>query len=102
MGVYIDSQSIHSNWTTDAILQHVGFYATTENPNVMMKENHNTQTCEYKIICQDGLYIASTTPQDILYMSKDKNKINIYLQDKYPHDPGGRDICQCQIKQYLK
>ena len=23
-------------------------------------------------------------------------------QDKYLHDPGGRDICQCQIKQYLK
>ena len=35
-------------------------------------------------------------------MLKDKYKINIYLQDKYPHDPGGRDICQCQIKQFLE
>ena len=42
-GVYIDFQSIHSKWTIDAILQHMGFYATTENPNVMMRENHNTQ-----------------------------------------------------------
>ena len=33
-------------------------------------------------------------------MLKDKYKINIYLQDKYPHDPGGRDICQ--IKEYLE
>ena len=41
-GVYIDFQSIHSKWTIDAILQHMGFYVTTENPNVMMKENHNT------------------------------------------------------------
>ena len=36
----------------------MGFYVTTENPNVMMKENHNTQSCEHIIICQDGLYIA--------------------------------------------
>ena len=33
-------------------------------------------------------------------MLKDKYKINIYLQDKYPHDPGGRDIHQ--IKEYLE
>ena len=25
---------------------------------------------------------------------------NIYLQAKYPHDPGGRGICQ--IKEYLE
>ena len=101
-GVSIDFQSIHSKWTIDAILQHMGFYATTENSNVMMRENHNAQSCEYIIICQDGLYIVSTTPEEILHMLKDKYKINIYLQDKYPHDPGGRDICQCQIKQYLE
>ena len=68
----------------------------------MMKENHNTQSCEYIITCQDGLYIASTTPREILYMLKDKYKINTHLQHKYPHDPGGRDICQCQIKKYLE
>ena len=62
----------------------MGFYATTENPSVMMRENHNTQSFEYIIIYQDGLYIASTTPEEILYMLKDKYKINIYLQDKYP------------------
>ena len=90
-GVYIDFQSIHSKWTIDAILQHMGFYATTENPNLMMRENPNSQSCEYIIICQDGLYILSTTPEEIFHLFKDKYKINIYLQDKYPHDPGGKD-----------
>ena len=33
-GVYIDFQSIHSKWTIDAILEHMGFY---KNPNVMMR-----------------------------------------------------------------
>ena len=68
----------------------------------MMRENHNTQSCEYIIICQDGLYIASTTSQEILHILKDKYKINIYLQDKYPHDPGGRDIYKYQVKEYLE
>ena len=80
----------------------MGFYATTENPNVMMRENHNTQFSEYIIICQDGLFIVSITPDEILHMLKDKYKIDIYLQDKYPHDPGGRDICHYQFKEYLE
>ena len=71
-GVYIDFQSIDSKWTIDAILQHMGFYVTTENPNVMMRENHDTQSSEYIIICQDGLFIVSTTPEEILHMLKDK------------------------------
>ena len=54
--------------------------------------NHNTKSSEYIIICQDEFYIVSTTPDEILHTLKDKYKINIYLQDKYPHDPGGRDI----------
>ena len=91
MGVYIDFQSIHSKCTIHAILQHMGLYATTENPNVMIRENHTAQSCEYIIICQDGLYIASTTPEEILHV-KGQYKINISLQDKYSHDPGGRDI----------
>ena len=41
-------------------------------------------------------------PEEILEILKDKYKINIYLQDNYPHDPGGRDICECHIKQYLE
>ena len=101
-GVYIDFQSIHTKWTIDAILQHMGFYVTTENPNVMMRENHNKQSSEYIIICQDGLYLVSTIPDEILHMLKDKYNINIYQQDKYPHDPGGSDICHYQIKEYLE
>ena len=65
-----------------------------------MRENHNTQSSEYIIICQDGLYIVSTTPEENFYMLKDKYKIIIYPQDKYPHDPGGQD--NYQIKQYLE
>ena len=47
---YID---FHCKWIKDAIIPHMGFYVTTENPNVMMRGNHNTQSCEYLIICQD-------------------------------------------------
>ena len=72
----------------------MGFPSPTENPNVMMRENHNTQSCEYFSIYQDDLYIASTTPEEILHILQDKYKINIYVQGKYPHDPGGTDICQ--------
>ena len=35
-------------------------------------------------------------------MLKDEYKINIYLQDKYPHDPGGRDIYKYQVEEYLE
>ena len=35
-------------------------------------------------------------------MLKDKYNIHIYLQDKYPHDPGGRDIYKYQVKEYLE
>ena len=81
-GVFIDFQLVHSRWTIDAILQHrsMVFYATTENPNVMMRENHNTQFFEYIIICQNGLYIALTTPEEILYMLRQIQ--NIYLSSK--------------------
>ena len=95
--LYID---FHSKWIIDAIIPHMGFYVKTENPNVMMRGNLNTQSCEYLIICQDGLYIVSTTPEEILHMLIDKYKINIYLQDNYPHDPGGKD--KYQIKEYLE
>ena len=78
----------------------MGYYVTRENPNVMMRENHNTQSSGYIIICQDGLYIVSNTPDKILHVLKDKYKINIYLEDKYPHDPGGKD--NYQIKEYLE
>ena len=67
-----------------------------------MRENHDTQSFEYIIINEDELYIASTTPEEILHMLQDKYKINLYLRDNYPPDPGGRDTCQCQIKKYLE
>ena len=76
----------------------MGFYATTENPNVMMKENHNTQSCEYIIICQDGLYIASTTPEEIVHMLEDKYKIfkiNILMILV-------EEIYKYQVKEYLE
>ena len=78
----------------------MGYYPPTENPNVMMRENHKTKSCEYIIIYHDELYIASTTPQEILNMLHDKYKINIYVQGEYPHDPGGMNICQ--LNKYLK
>ena len=78
----------------------MGFYVATENPNVMISENHNTQSSEYIIICHDGLYIVSSTPEEILHMLNDKYKINMYLQDKYAHDPGGKN--NYQIKEYLE
>ena len=99
-GFYIDSQSNQNKWTIHGILLHMGFYVTTENPNVMMRENHKKKSSEYIFICQDDLYIASTTPEIFLNMLKDKYKINIHLEGKYPHDHGGRDICQ--IKEYLE
>ena len=98
--IYIDSQSDQNTWTIHGILLHMGFYVTTENPKVMMRENHNTKSSEYIFICQDDLYIASTTPEKILNILKDKYTINIYLKGKYSHDPGGRDICQ--FKEYLE
>ena len=33
-------------------------------------------------------------------MLKDKYKINIYIQDKYPHDPGGKE--NYQNKEHLE
>ena len=41
-GVNTDFSTYELKWTIDAILQHMGFYHTTENPCVMMRVNHNT------------------------------------------------------------
>ena len=79
MGSYIDFQSIHKKWTIDALLEHMGLYATAENPYVMMGEDHNTQSSEFVIIYEDELYIVSTTPEQSLHMLKDQYKINICL-----------------------
>ena len=59
----------------------MGFYPTTENPCVMMRLNHKTQSCECIIIHQDELYIASSTLQEILHIVKEKYKIKIISND---------------------
>ena len=57
-GVNTDFSSYELKWTIDAMLQHIGFYPTTENPCVMMRVNHITKSCECIIIYHDELYIA--------------------------------------------
>ena len=70
----------------------------------MMRENHKTQSSEYIVICQDDLYIASTTPDEIFQVLQYKYKINInpdaYLEGKFPNDPGETMICQ--LMKYLE
>ena len=95
--VNTDFTSYELKWTIDAILQHMGFYHTTENPCVMMRVDHITKSCECIIIHQDELYIASNTLQEILHIVKDKYKIKInpndYEGSNFPYDPGGTMIC---------
>ena len=99
-GVNIEFTLYELKCTIDAILQHMGFYHTTENPCVMMRVNHKTKSCEYIIIHQDELYIASSTPQEILHIVKDKYKIKInpndYQGSNFPYGPGGAMICYLQ------
>ena len=64
-GVHIEFTLYELKCTIDAILQHMGFYHTTENPCVMMRVNHKTKSCECIIIHQDELYIASSTLQEL-------------------------------------
>ena len=62
----------------------------------MMRENQITKSCEYIIMYQDELYVASTTFEGILHTVQDKNnnKINpdVYLRFNFPCDPGGKMI----------
>ena len=94
-GVNTDFSSYELKWTIDAILQHMGFYHTTENPCVMMRVNHKIKFCECIIIHQDKLYTASNTFQEILHIVKDKYKIkinpNYYQGSNFPYDPGGNN-----------
>ena len=84
----------------------MGFYHTTENPCVMMRVYHKTKSCEYIIIHQDELYIASNTLQEILHIVKDKYKIKInpnnYQESDFPYDPGGTMICNRQYMEIHK
>ena len=96
-GVNIEFTLYVLKCTIHAILQHMGFYHTTENPCVMMRVNHKTKSCEYIIIHQDELYIASSTLQEIMHIVKEKYKIKInpneYQASNFPYDPGGTIIC---------
>ena len=96
-GVNIEFTFYEPKCTIHAILQHMGFYHTTENPCVMMRAKHNTKSCECIILHQDELYIASSILQEILHIVKDKYKIKInsndYLESNFPYDPGGTMIC---------
>ena len=76
-GVNIEFTLYELKCTIGAILQNMGFYHTTENPCAMMRVNHKTKSCEYIIIHQDELYIASNTLQEIIHIVKEKYKIKI-------------------------
>ena len=96
-GVNIEFTLYELKCTIHAILQHMGFYHTTENPCVMMRANHNTKSCECIILHQDELYIASSILQEILHILKEKYNIkinsNVYQGSDFPYDPGGTMIC---------
>ena len=96
-GVNIEFTLYELKCTINAILQHMGFYHTTENPCVMMRTNHKSKSCECIIIHQDELYIASSTLQENLHIVKEKYNIkinsNIYQGSNFPYDPGGTIIC---------
>ena len=96
-GVNIEFTLYELKWTIHAILQHMGFYHTTENPCVMMRAKPNTKSCEYIILHQDELYIASSTLQEILHIVKENYNIkinsNVYQGSDFPYDPGGTMIC---------
>ena len=76
-GVNIEFTLYELKCTIGAILQNMGFYHTTENPCAMMRVNHETKSCEYIIIHQDELYIASNTLQETIHIVKEKYKIKI-------------------------
>ena len=96
-GVNIEFTLYELKCTIHAILQHMGFYHTTENPCVIMRANHKTKSCECIIIHQDELYIATSTIQEILHIIKEEYKIkinsNVYQGSDFPYDPGGTMIC---------
>ena len=96
-GVNIEFTLYELKCTIHAILQHMGFYHTTDNPCVMMRANHETKSYECIIIHQDELYIASSTIQEILHIVKENYNIiinsNDYQGSNFPYDPGGTLIC---------
>ena len=103
-GDSLDFKYFEQKWTIQGILQNMGFYPPTENPCIMMRENLKTKCCEYIVVYQDDVYIASPTTEDILNILQNKHKVKInpdfYLGGRYPHDRGGTIICQ--LRKYLE
>ena len=96
-GVNIEFTLYELKCTIDAFLKHMGFYHTTGNLCVKMRVNHKTKSCEYIILHEDELYIASSTLQESIHIVKDKYKIkinpHIIQGSNFPYDPGGTMIC---------
>ena len=67
-GVNIEFTLYELKCTIHAILQHMDFYHTTENPCVMMRANHKTKSCQCIILHENELYIASSTIQEIPFI----------------------------------
>ena len=68
-GVNIEFTLYELKCTIHGILQHIGFYHTTENPCVKMRVNHKIKSCECIIIHQDELYITFHISYKISYIS---------------------------------
>ena len=96
-GVNIEFTLYELKCTIHAILQHMGFYHTTENSCVKMRVNQKPKSCDCIIIHQDELYIETSTLKEILHIVKEKYKIKIdpndYQGSDFPYDPGGTMIC---------
>ena len=58
-GVNMEFTLYELKCTIHAILQHMGFFHTTENPCVMMRAKHNTKSCECIIISHVFLWCRS-------------------------------------------
>ena len=74
--------------TIHAILQHMGFYHTTENPCVMMRAKHNTKSCE--------CIIHPCTSRNSSHCEgkiQHQNQFKCYEGSDFPYDPGGTMIC---------
>ena len=57
----------------------------------LMRVNQKLKSCDCIIIYQDELYIATSTPKEILHIVKEKYKIKIdpndYQGSDFPYDP---------------
>ena len=97
-GVNVDFKSYEKKWTIHGIIQNTGFYPPTENSCVMMRENLKTKCCEYIVVYQDDLHIASPTSEAVLNILQNQYKLNInpefYLGASYLIDQGETIMCQ--------